>query len=199
MDPRLSDHLANVKAANLNIAGTVKLPGVPEIQAPPSVTPDLRIELDWRAYWKEFQRVHGGDPVFFEKKFLFRDGWMHSATDYAGPEWAPPEDDPKRVRFLQYTYWELRSRMVMEEMRYLDNLIHNLSEVQRARSAPLQQVVRFRDEEGRIRIERKNLDLTLLVERLKLLKSDFEDCQARMKALADDAKTAQVEWQAIQR
>jgi len=106
----------------------------------------MTIEPDWKAYFAEFERAHGGSPVLYAKTFLYRDGYRYSCTDYAGPEYRPP-DNPVLVRKLCETYWRIRAKRVTAELNMTRSLLDNLREQQAQRSVPLQcKVIKLSDE-----------------------------------------------------
>lgn len=101
--------------------------------------PALSVKLDWKAYYKDFERLHGGDPVVYCGRLLFQDGWTHSATDYRGPEWPPP-GDPKAYAALLEAYWTIRRSILQDEERKIVPGLRSLREAQHNRSAQIQQV-----------------------------------------------------------
>ena len=140
------------------------------------------IQLDWDAYWQRFKEVHG-DPVPYNGKLLFEDGYQYSATDVMGPEYLPP-DDADELRKLQVVYWVERRRVVVAERIEVETTLKGLKELQATRSVPLQELTfLFDDERGKTVATRKDLDLTALVGRLNWLKADVADCDARIASL----------------
>jgi len=144
----------------------------------------VQVELDWRAYFFAFQAEHGGDPVMYGNRLLFRDGWRYSATDYAGPEWAPPEDK-RELLLLRTAYWLKRLSMVKTERELVSRELKALAEMQAVRSAKLQQVVRFADEDGCRRQSSVQVDFDPLLARFKWLEGDIADCEQQLKELND--------------
>lgn len=137
---------------------------------------ELQIKLDWLAYFREFCNVHGGDPVHHAGRLLFRDGWTYSATDHAGPEFPPPESDPQLVKHLKYQYWNIRRQAIRQELEQLKSTIGSLEEMQRSKSAPLQQVVISYDDKGKPRRGAQPLDIAPLKIRLDLLEHAMVEC-----------------------
>lgn len=101
--------------------------------------PKTELRLDWREYFKKFVEAHG-EPVEWQGRLLFRDGWGYSSTQYQGPEY-PPSEDPANLRTLKTTYWELLRERLDREIRHLTGQIKMLTDWQNARSMPLQQRV----------------------------------------------------------
>lgn len=82
---------------------------------PSGAGPIVHVEVDWKAYFEAFREAHGKFPLYYRGKLLFPDGWSYSATDYAGPEWPPPED-PVAAKNLRRMYWRLRRNAVRQEI-----------------------------------------------------------------------------------
>lgn len=101
--------------------------------------PKTKLHLDWKEYFKKFVEVHG-EPVEWQGRLLFRDGWQYSSTRYQGPEYPPPRD-PAGLKALKMTYWRLLHEKLTQEIRDLTGQIKMLSDWQNARSMPLQQRV----------------------------------------------------------
>lgn len=140
----------------------------------------VSVRLDWRAYFREFSALHGGDPVIYKGRLLFADGWTYSASDYQGPEWPPP-DDPKALANLQRWYWGRRRTIVRHELFTLRESLLSLETAQRNRSAPLQQIVTVKVwNEGLGRDanvwQAKNVDLEGMRGRLAWLEEDLGRC-----------------------
>lgn len=146
-----------------------------------------RIKLDWKAYFTEFCERHG-EPVRYKGRLLFDDGWMYSATDYAGPEWEPPADKATRLQ-LQQEYWQARYDMVMAEANGLRQELTNLTQLERVRQgAPLQQrVVKYKENDQGLAVacgvETIGVDLEPLQSRLNWLESELENCDSKMADL----------------
>ena len=121
----------------------------------------LKITLDWPGYFRAFCTDHGGDPVVHEGRLLFRDGWRYSMSDHRGPEWPPPEDLTELKR-LMTTYWHRKRVIVAHDVRQLEEAIKVLANAQRDRPTPLQRVVRYRDETGKVVTHRGPLNLDVL-------------------------------------
>lgn len=88
----------------------------------------MQARIDWREVWEEFKRQHGGTPLLFKGKLIFGDGWSHSATDYKGPEWPPPEDTHQLRRILLW-YWGRRKTIVSHEIHILESQLGNLKDL----------------------------------------------------------------------
>jgi hypothetical protein len=142
------------------------------------------IELDWKAYFEEFQRQHGGEPVLHQptNRLLFRDGWMYSASDYKGPEWEAPADTSK-LRGLQLDYWTTRRAIVFNMLESLKGKIGDLQQMQRERSAPLQRVLYTKSEDGKTLKQSVKIDIPMLLTRVSILEVAMQECQDALKAL----------------
>jgi len=149
----------------------------------------LEPRIDWRAYFFRFSTEHGGDPVQFEGRLLWADGWGHSATDYRGPEYPPPED-PVELARLARAYWQERRRMVTAERRLLSARLENLESLQRGRSVALQQRELAVDERsGTASVVTGDLDLSALRGRLAWLGQDAADCERKLTELVEREET----------
>lgn len=143
------------------------------------------VTLDWKAYFKAFEEEHGKNPVVFEGRLLFSDGWTYSASDHAGPEWPPPADEAE-LRRLQVAYWRKRKQIVSSELVRLRHDIDGLRHMQSVKSIPLRQVVRYFDSDAKKRVtERQQLDLAGLESRLRWLEADAADCEAKLTELGN--------------
>lgn len=150
----------------------------------------LTVELDWRAYFVEFCRLHGGDPVRYkERLLLFRDGWTYAAHDHRGPEWPPPKDRAE-LRALRRAYWLRRRATVLQQASRLERQIASVREAAATRSAPLMMRLRRRttrevDGVAKRVIDKTDgpLDLRLAEERLRLMREALAECEAQLTAL----------------
>lgn len=141
----------------------------------------LDVLVDWGAYWKKFQELHGGDPVSYKGRMLFRDGWTYSPRNVRGPEWPPPPELGQLISLVR-EYWNIRKNLVTVELTQLRHTMEGLRELQAVRSAPIQQMVRYFDKESKKLItECKDLDLTLFNGRIQWLEADLNDCVERLK------------------
>lgn len=138
--------------------------------------------IDWIAYFREFSQTHGGNPVFYRENkvtgeggyLLFSDGWMYSRLDASGPE-IPPSDEKdakKKVR----AYWAVRLAVLKEALTAAREEVLRLAREQDSRSAELQ-TVRMVDKQ----VETAPLDFDLLVERVRDLHSQVEECRERLQ------------------
>ena len=141
----------------------------------------VKVELDWRSYFLDFDREHGGSPMVYRGRLYYGDGWSYSQTDYAGPEWPPPADGSELQDVLQF-YWRRRHRVVQHEAETLHFDIMNLERMQRERIVPLVQVRRVL-EDGVWRSERGPVDLDALRFRLEQLQEDVLLCENRLLKL----------------
>lgn len=101
------------------------------------------LRINWSAYYVEFSRTHGGDPVLYKQDkdtgkggyFLFRDGWMYSAASYTGPEYPPLDDEDCVYKIRQY--WTIRMRVLELELREMKDDALQLARLQDSRSAAM--------------------------------------------------------------
>lgn len=144
------------------------------------------LQLDWKAYYDRFDAAHGGHPLSFKGRLLWRDGWTYSSTDHAGPEWKPPED-PKELKVLQTTYWMARRSLIRDEVRRLEDDLRNLRETQRAKSVPLQVVRRVRTTNAEgipiVVAQYDDIDFDVLEAGLKYRRMDLDECEVALKEI----------------
>ena len=144
-----------------------------------------QIELNWQAYFHAFNKLHGDNPIEFEGRLLWQDGYMYSKSDYLGPEWPPPRNRKELLR-LKSAYWTRRRKIVDDERIKLKAEIDQLLLTQRARSAPLQQTVTIpveNTEDGTTRYAYRNqdVDVKVLIERLNWLTEDVLLCDNQLR------------------
>lgn len=143
------------------------------------------VRFDWPAYFRKFCELHG-EPVRHKGRLLFKDGYQYSASDYAGPEWPPPEDASELAALVR-AYWSERLRMVQVEIAKLKDVVKAVFEAQAGRSAPLQQVVSYVvDDDGKRRVEASDIDRQALIERMKWLVDDAIECERELRGLSDE-------------
>lgn len=142
----------------------------------------VRVEMDWKAYFIEFDRVHGGHPVLFEGRFLWRDGWMYSTHDHAGPEWRPPTE-VSRLIFLKRHYWTVKKNHLTSDAKDLGLTIQSLTDMQQARELPLKQKIRYVNEDGKKITEAVDLDLPDLETRLQKIQEEIQECDQALARL----------------
>lgn len=140
--------------------------------------------LSWPAYFLRFCEVHG-DPVSYQGRLLFADGWSHSAVDYRGPEFPAPEEQKEAVA-LRLAYWLCRSRVVSEELQELSRQLQRLEDSQSMCSVALQQVVYYQNADGQPARRTEDLDLEYTIGRVAWLREDLEECQAQATQLRSE-------------
>jgi hypothetical protein len=154
------------------------------------LAPRGAVELDWIAYYREFDARHGGDPVQFRGRLLWRDGWTYASTDHAGPEWAPPQD-PKELKAFQLAYWSKRKAALTQQLRSLEDDVANLKETQRVRPVPLQIVERTRaiNELGFpvMKSTNKEIDFDVLAAIIKDMRTDVAECNVEIRLLKGES------------
>lgn len=140
----------------------------------------MKIEIDWRATYQEFERIHG-EPVPYQGRLLYPDGWTHAAKDYAGPEYPPPED-PAILVELKRRYWKTRMVRLVDEISGLERSLAYLRDLQSRMSTTLQQRVTVKDEDtGKTRVVRRPLDFAMIESKLRQLRDDLEHCERQLK------------------
>ncbi len=144
-----------------------------------------KVQIDWRGTYKNFKEQHGGDPVLYKGRLVFRDGWQHSASDYKGPEYSPPTD-PAALNELKCAYWRTRLGVIREELYELQRRYNDLKQVQASRSGMLQQRYVTWDEEGKRSVEVGDLDFEAIKGRLDWLRSDVEQCEEQLRSLTEE-------------
>lgn len=153
------------------------------------------VEIDWPRYFRDFCAAHGGNPVAVGGKdsviLLFADGWTHSATDHAGPEWPPP-DDPEQLRKLKLLYWQTRRQMVSSELTALERALRGLEQLCSVKStAPIHLTVRklVTDEStgaGRIEARSVRAGPDLWKGRIEFLRGDLALADRNIKEHSDE-------------
>lgn len=155
------------------------------------MTPDpLELRLDWTAYWREFQAIHGGDPLPYRGRLLFRDGWTYSATDHAGPEWAPPGDDSvhghptgEASAKLRREYWSGHRARIVSELSPRERRLDGLRDLARGKSAPLMIAITVTGDDGKSRAASAPLDLMPLEARIEFLRGARDECDWEIAAI----------------
>jgi len=139
------------------------------------------LQLDWRAYFKQFCAEHGGTPLEHQGKLLFPDGWTYAKDSYAGPEFPPPENELAKERLI-YRYYLKRLRILRQEHTILKRRIAMLEQEQINRSAPMQQTISYRGEGGKQIKETGPLDLVPMRSEVKLMQQDIMQCLEKLRS-----------------
>lgn len=148
-----------------------------------STIESMFVEIDWEGYYTDFCRAHGDYPVFYKGLLLFRDGWMYSMTDYAGPEYPPPQDELELTK-LQLFYYKRRLQIVSDDLWRMEGVVQSIKQLQRHKNQPLKQVVVIKDEEtGTERYESKAIDLLFYEKRCQWLENDIVECRTHITKL----------------
>ena len=100
-----------------------------------------KLDLDWKEYFLNFLEEHG-EPIHWQGRLLFRDGWQYCATNYQGPEYPPPKDIAS-LRGFKVAYWNLFRERLSEEIKRLEVNVNMLLEWQQQKSMPLQQRIPY--------------------------------------------------------
>jgi len=148
--------------------------------------------IDWKAYYKDFCSVHGGDPVLYGQDtetgqggyLLFRDGWKYDRSSEQGPEYPPPEDPKSRIKLIK-VYWSIKLRVLEEEYKVFRSHLVDLVRLQQRRSASLY-VKLFVMDEGpdglmRRRMESYQVNHRELLSKLEELLSEIAYCKKMEK------------------
>lgn len=174
---------------------------------PSTFSPTLDVKIDWKAYFREFDQVHVGEPVFYGTQkeadvgrgwLLYRDGWRYGRKFPWGPEIPPPDpSEPtpqqpfqvlkKQLLQLQLFYWTRRLYIVEADAKRAEEQIYSLKCLQSERSAPIQLRLTYFDEELKRKVTATEpVDYDILLQRHKILTSDVEDCLKMIKQLKDE-------------
>lgn len=144
------------------------------------------LQLDWKSYYDRFDSAHGGYPIPFRGRLLWRDGWTYSSTDHAGPEWKPPEDT-KELKVFKSHYWNSRRVLIADSVRRTEDDLRNLRETQRAKCVPLQVVKRVRSTNAEgipiVIAQYEDIDFDVLEAKLKYDRIELEECAIALKEL----------------
>lgn len=142
---------------------------------------NLGMNLDWEAYFQEFSRRNGGDPVRINMggviRLLFRTGWGYG-TKYEGPEYPPPEDPRKRHSLVRF-YWRTRKAALVEIQGQLSESVSSLQAMQSSRSVPLQvREIMWDDQQHKPVTRSGDIHLGRLYERLENLDRLIAECDS---------------------
>lgn len=149
------------------------------------------IKLDWKGYFQNFSREHGGNPIQHQGRLLFADGWTYACSDYAGPEWPPPSNERDRLLLIR-DYWRTRRDLVDLEYRKMRIHYEALKQLQYGKSLPLQQRDEIFDEVDQIKtISNKDVSLEELLERVDWLEADVRECEQQIASI--DLKLADLD------
>lgn len=136
-----------------------------------------RVRIDWEDYFKCFCEKHGRFPLLWANKLLFPDAWTYSATDHAGPEWPPPEDEVERIK-LKRIYWKLRLNAVRRDLPETKERVRQLTELLAVRDlTPRQRVTTVDEDTGKVNIELTDIDVGAAAMRLRWLEQDLAVCR----------------------
>lgn len=138
------------------------------------------VRLDWKAYFIVFCTTHG-EPVEYEGKLLFRDGWGYSKTSYEGPEYPPPLD-VKELDALVLRYWNLRLSWLRKLLMKWQHDRDTMQKLQLGRSVPLQQVTTVETDEGKKR-GYKPVDMRPFNIRIEWVERDIDECVERLQEI----------------
>lgn len=149
---------------------------------------DVVPKVDWIAYYKEFERLHGGHPQQYGSRLIFSDGWTYSAYDHMGPEYPPPENEYRLLR-AKKTYWLLRRNKAKKVVGSFETRVNNLADLQEFKSAPLmystQRVVEDLGDGDMRRVEKvtKPLDIAFLRMQLDAMKDELAFCESELRKI----------------
>lgn len=159
----------------------VKLTVAQEVPSQAGTAP--RVIIDWQEYFRRFCEVHGKFPLMYKGRLLFPDGWTYSATDHAGPEWPPPDDEGRRNE-LRRNYWKLRLFAVKKELALARDWLRQCEELIATRSVTPAQRTQFvgEDRTGRAVLQTQvaDLDVDGARQRVDWLERDEDMCRLNM-------------------
>jgi hypothetical protein len=144
------------------------------------------MKVNWREYYREFNRVHGGNPVLYRVNpeirnsgyLLFQDGYSYARGDTSGPEYPPPDDPEKHLALVKY-YWHTRRRIMEVEYNKLKDTIESLLRAQQSRSANLQVLGKEETEQGEVSVY-KSIDFQSLIGRLEAMVEEMSYCSSQV-------------------
>lgn len=148
------------------------------------LTKPQRVRLDWRAYWKEFSRMHGDSPVKYRGRLLFRDGWAYSATAYEGPEW-PPEEDLTLFSRMVKAYWVLRKREIRQLWWEAQVELDGLKKLASVKSIPLQQTLSMTGDDGKLYRSSGDVSIGELEQSVSFLRQQLRECEENLNVAED--------------
>lgn len=139
-----------------------------------SIVPNIK--LNWREYYLNFSREHGGNPIQYGNMLLFRDGWRYSLNSYAGPEHSPPEDEYK-LKKLQLLYWRRRRNIFAAEKTRLDRQINSLELMSGMKSLPLIHTKRRVAANGEVQIIKEEINVDFYKDMRQDLINELLTCE----------------------
>lgn len=140
----------------------------------------VEVDLDWEAYFKDFDATHGGNPVPYRKaRLLWQDGWSYAKDDPAGPEYAPPTDTHTLNRLKLY-YWMSRQRRVHQELAAVKSIYDNLAHHQSLKSGRLHQRIRYLDDEGKTKVISQPVDLDIYLGHIKAVEAELQEIEQQL-------------------
>lgn len=98
------------------------------------------IALAWRDYYISYREKHGGYPVRYKNRVLFRDAASYDLGNYAGREYPPPPDPAERAKLIGL-YWRLRKLEINAELKKQRDIYNWLASVAADREMPLRRLV----------------------------------------------------------
>lgn len=150
-----------------------------------------QVTINWVAYYRAFEQLHGGNPIPHKGKLLFRDAWLYSSTDHSGPEWAPP-DDPSDAKALRLVYWTERRKILGLSQQMLQQQLMGLRSLQAKRSAALQQTTSTWDDEQQKRVSSIGpIDYSELEREVGYFDNDLRECAEQLTLLQSTEQLVQ--------
>jgi hypothetical protein len=168
--------------------------------------PDINLEpepqprgYNWQLYFYEFCEKHGR-PMQLWGVQVFPDGFTYSATDYAGPEWRPP-NDPHELRKLLLGYWSKLASLCKIELKKAERELANIELTQAERAAPLQHEWGEWDAAaGCYRAKRGELDLGGFQVRVTDRRMEYEYAASNVERLKHgEWALSMMEWQDLRK
>lgn len=141
------------------------------------------VQIDWKEYFLEFDRQHGGNPVRYKTLLLYQDGWRYSSNDHAGPEYPPPTD-PVFLQKLISRYWWIHSARLKRDAVELEEFIQRMKNLQATKSLPLLQIRSVQDADGNWSRDTVPLNMDALQQNLALLQEELSRAEQEYQRVA---------------
>jgi len=135
----------------------------------------MKIRMNVDENYKNFYHYHGGEPVIYGNRLLFRDGWMHDRLSKEGPAYPPGEDKD----FLVTTYWLNRKNALEREFKELWGKYDSYRQLAETSDYPIAlQVLIDTDTDQGIRKQWAPATLTELEHKLDIYRQEIKECEA---------------------
>lgn len=140
----------------------------------------LRLEVDWRAYFEDFNARHGGNPVLHGSQFLYGDAWRWGMSSHGPGVEIPPPTDGRQLRRLRRFYWRSHySRLSLElrEWKHTHRYLSALASTLEGEIRVLREIAEY-DEDGKQRMVTHSLpvDFSDINRRIGELEAEVSHC-----------------------